>query len=60
MNSFKPAIPDHCVINTVDEMDSVFSDTGRMLCFDDAIDNEFIATDTVKGWLDALHKNNHN
>lgn len=59
MNNFEPAIPDHCVINTVDEMDSVFSDTGIMLYFDVAIDIEFIATDTVKGWLNVLHKNNH-
>ena len=58
MNNFKPAIPDHCVINTVDEMDSVFNDTGIMLYFDVAIDIEFIATDTAKGWLDVLHKNN--
>lgn len=59
MNSFKPAIPDHCVINTVDEMDNVFLDTGKMLYFDEAIDNEFIATNTVKWWLDVLHKNNN-
>lgn len=58
MNNFKPAIPEHCVINTVDEMDNVFNDTGKMLYFDVAIDNEFIATDAVKGWLDVLQKNN--
>lgn len=58
MNNFKPAIPDFCLINTVDEMDNVFIDTGIMLDFGDAIDIEFIATDTAKGWLDVLHKNN--
>lgn len=56
---FEPAIPDHCIINTANEMDDVFIDTGIILDFGGAIDNEFIATDTVKGWLDVLHKNNN-
>lgn len=47
-----------CLINTVDELENVFADTGIMLDFGQAVDNEFIATDTVKGWLDVLHKNN--
>ena len=58
MNNFKPAIPDHCVINTVDEMDSVFNDTGVMLDFGDAIDSEITAIDTVKEWLGDLSEDN--
>lgn len=58
MNNFKPAIPDFCLINTVDEMDNVFIDTGIMLNFGDAIDSEIAAIDTVKEWLGDLSKDN--
>lgn len=54
MNSFKPVIPEHCVVNAADEMDNVFNDTGVMFDFGDAIDSEIAAIDTVKEWLSGL------
>lgn len=48
MNNFIPAQPSECVINSVDEMDNVASFYGVMIPFDQAIDNEMIATEVVE------------
>lgn len=55
--NFEAANPEWCVINTVDEMDNVFADTGIMLDFHTAIDNEMKAVEVVEGVLQKLSSN---
>jgi len=47
-----------CLINTIDELESVFADTGIMLDFGQAIDNEILAVYVVEQALINLIKNN--
>lgn len=47
-----------CLINTVDEIDNVFVDTGIMLDFVNAVDNEMLAVEVVEQTLINLIKNN--
>lgn len=46
-----------CLINTIDELENVFADTGIMLDFGQAIDNEILAVDVVEDVLESLPKN---
>ena len=46
-----------CLINTIDELDNVFADTGIMLDFGNAVDNEMLAVEVVEGVLKSLLKN---
>lgn len=48
MNNFKTSQPGEFTLNTVDEIDSVFRDTGVMIDLSQAVDNEFIAVDVVR------------
>lgn len=57
MNNFEPANPEWCVFNLVDELDNVFADTGIMLDFGQAIDNEILAVDVTEKTLKSLPKN---
>lgn len=46
-----------CLINTVDELDNVFTDTGIMLDFGHAVDNEMLAVEVTEKTLKSLPKN---
>ena len=46
-----------CLINTVDEIENVFADTGIMLDFSQAIDNEILAVEVTEEILKSLPKN---
>jgi hypothetical protein len=46
-----------CLINTIDELGNVFADTGIMLDFGNAVDNEMAAVDVVEKILESLPKN---
>lgn len=46
-----------CLINTIDELDNVFADTGIMLQFGQAIDNEMIATEVVEKAIGDIKNN---
>lgn len=52
--NFEPAKPNWCVINTINEMNNVFIDTGVMLYFDAAIHNEDIAVDVVESIINKM------
>lgn len=46
-----------CLINTIDEIDNVFADTGIMLDFGHAVDNEMMAVEVTEEILKSLTKN---
>lgn len=46
-----------CLINTIDELENVFADTGIMLDFGQAIDNEIMAVDVVEDVLESIKNN---
>lgn len=46
-----------CLINTVDEIETVFADTGIMLDFGHAVDNEMLAVEVTENILKSLPKN---
>ena len=52
--NFKTAKPNEFTLNTVDEIDSVFRDTGVMIDLSQAVDNEFIAVDVTKEILNKI------
>lgn len=53
--NFEPANPEWCVFNLVDELDNVFADTGIMLDFGHAVDNEMMAVDVVERVLNKIN-----
>ena len=46
-----------CLINTIDELENVFADTGIMLDFGQAVDNEMMAVEVTEKILKSLPKN---
>lgn len=52
--NFKTARPGEFALNTVDEIDNVFRDTGVMIDLSQAVDNEFIAVDVTREILNKL------
>lgn len=46
-----------CLINTIDELENVFADTGIMLDFGQAVDNEMAAVEVTQEILKSLPKN---
>lgn len=54
---FETANPNWCLLNTALEIDDVFFDSGVMLDFGQAIENEIAATDVVKSALQKLSSN---
>lgn len=55
--NFEPENPEWCVFNLVDELENVFADTGIMLDFGQAIDNEMMAVEVTEKILKSLLKN---
>lgn len=43
-----------CLINTIDELENVFADTGIMLDFGHAVDNEMMAVEVVERVLNEI------
>ena len=52
--NFKPAKPSEFALNTIDEIEGVFRDTGIMLDLGKAVHNEFIAVNVSKEILNNL------
>ena len=54
MTNFEPANPEWSVFNLVDELENVFSDTGIMLDFGNAVDNEMLAVEVTEKILNKI------